>query len=313
MEAAKNLLSILRELDDSYREITEQALIDSEGSLIGWRSYVLDHNLDPIGGGTSPDRLKARRIAVAEFIERRTVAQLFGNSIQKKSFKLDVAPTTSGFAAGFDREATRFRSICEGIERWAWSCWIDQGFLMPEISLPELTPLGRFHTKPFLQLRAYQRQFKVQDKVKDASPFQFPPRNRDCVQHCVQHGIFVFSVLLGLTEQGVFAGSRVTSPEDDLWTHAAIEAWRNHNNFYLAHLSHPNPLGSDWLEKRVLYFGKNKREALRQIGQAKKSSWPPLQFDISKGIEPFPGIFLWRTLCLDCRPWHEGPDHRFVY
>lgn len=309
METAKNLLSIVRELDDSYREISEQALIDSEDSLVGWRSYVLDNNLEPIGGGTSPDRLKARRIAVAEFIERRTVAQLFRNSIQKKSFKLDIIPTTSGFAAGFDREATRFRSICEGIERWAWSCWIDKKFLMPEISLPELTPIGRFHTKPFLKLRAYQRQIEVQVKVRGASPFQFPPHDQDYAHH----GIFVFSVLLGFTEQGVFAGSRVTTPEDDLWTHAAVEAWRNHNNFHLAHLSHPNPVGSDWLEKRVLYFGKNKREALRQIGQAKKSSWPTLQFDISQGIEPFPGIYLWRTLCLDCWPWHEGPDHRFVY
>lgn len=49
METAKNLLSIVRQLDDSYREISEQTLADSDGSLIGWRSYVLDKNLEPIG------------------------------------------------------------------------------------------------------------------------------------------------------------------------------------------------------------------------------------------------------------------------
>lgn len=309
METSNNLLSILRNLDNSFGEISEQALFDSEGSLVGWRSYVLDINQEPIGGGTSIDRLKARRIAVAEFIERRTVARLFRNTEQRRNFKLDIIPTTSGFAAGFDRESTRFRSLCEGIERWAWSCWIDKKILMPEISLPELTPLGSFHTKPFFKLKAYQRQIEVQVKVHDAIPPQIPPHDREYAQL----GNFVFSVLLGLTEQGVFAGSRVTSSHDDPWTHAAIEAWRNHNNYQLAHKNNPNPIGSDWLEKRVLYFGRSKREALRQIEQAKKSIWPPVQFDISKGIEAFPGIYLWRTLCLDCQPWHEGPDHRFVY
>ena len=304
METAKNLLSIVRQLDESYREISEQALIDTDGSLIGWRSYVLDRNLEPIGGGTSKDRLTARRIAVAEFIERRSVAQLLKNSTQKKRFKLDVMPTTSGFAAGFDRESTRFRSICEGIERWAWSCWIDKTCLLPEVSLPEFTLLGRFHTKPFLEMKAYQRQIAVSSEL----PFQFP-----CPFPFQFPRIFVFSVLLGFTEQGVFAGSRVTTTHDDPWTHAAVEAWRNHNNYQLAHKSQTNPIGSDWLENRVLFFGKNRREAVKQIGQAKNSSWPLLQFDISKGIEAFPGIHLWRTLCLDFLPWHQGPDHRFVY
>lgn len=302
METARNLLSIARELDEFYREISEQALIDTDGSLVGWRSYVLDRNLEPIGGGTSADRLTARRIAIAEFIERSSVAQLLRNSTQRRNFKLDVIPTTSGFAAGFDRECTRFRSICEGIERWAWSCWIDKKCLLPEISLPDFTLLGAFHTKPFLELKAYQREIAFSSDLQFQLQFPFPfPR------------IFVFSVLLGFTERGVFAGSRVTTTHDDPWTHATIEAWRNHNNFQLAHVNETNPIGSDWLEKRVLFFGKNRREAMDQIGQAKNSSWPPLQLDISTGIEAFPGIHLWRTLCLDFLPWHKGPDHRFVY
>ncbi len=296
METARNFLSIARQLDEFYREISEQALIDPDGSLVGWRSYVLNRNLEPIGGGTSADRPTARRIAIAELIERSSVAQLLKNSSQRRNFKLDVIPTTSGFAAGFDRECTRFRSICEGIERWAWSCWIDKKCLLPEISLPEFTLLGRFHTKPFLELKAYQREIVVSSEL----PFPFPR-------------IFIFSVLLGFTEEGVFAGSRVTSSQDDPWTHAAIEAWRNHNNFHLAHVNETNPIGSDWLEKRVLYFGKNKREALGQIGKAKYLSWPPLRFDVSTGIEVFPGIHLWRTLCREFLPWHKGPDHRFVY
>jgi hypothetical protein len=304
METARNLLSIARQLDEFYREISEQALIDPEGSLVGWRSYVLDKNLEPIGGGTSADRLTARRIAIAELIERSSVAQLLKNSAQRRNFKLDVIPTTSGFAAGFDRESTRFRSVCEGIERWAWSCWIDKNCLLPEISLPEFTLLGRFHTKPFLELKAYQREIAIPIQLPNQVPFQIPsqiPR------------VFVFSVLLGFTEQGVFAGSRVTTSQDDPWTHASIEAWRNHNNFHLTHLNQTNPIGSDWLEKRVLYFGKNKREAMEQIAKAKYASWPPLNFDISKGIEVFPGIHLWRTLCRDFLAWHKGPDHRFVY
>lgn len=288
-----NIRNFVQQIGLDYAGIEEQKILNKSKHVVGWHSHVMNKAGQPLGGGTSQDILTARRVAIAEFIERGLVKKLKENRSDVDRFKLDSIPTTSGFAAGFELAGVRFRSICEGLERWAWSQWIDHGYLLPEIRLPLLTPLAKQLVKPFELLKAYQTGF-----------------------NCELTGInfqLVFSVLLGVTEKGVFAGSRVTSAYDEPWTHSATEVWRNYRNFLWLQKSEYLPETEDWFLKRIQYFGQNKAVAFDLIGAAKNESWPQPQIDLFLGFEPLPGVYLWRTLFQDFVPWHLGPESRFVY
>jgi hypothetical protein len=289
----QDLLSLIKTLNPEFAGINEQPIIDISQVTLGWHSTVLTKSKVAVGGGTHKDRPTARRIAIAEFIERSLFLKLLTDQTEVKRFGLNLIPTTSGFAAGFDANSTRFRSLCEGLERWAWSMWIDKHFKFDSVQPVFENPLVVKLLEPFISYKAYRKVLMVRGPG-------FEQR-------------LVIGILLGFTEQGVFAGSRVTSEIDDLWTHAAIEVWRNHNNFEVSYSQNKAVENLGWLERRVTYFGKNRDEAMRQINLATKGDLPVAEIHLNLGIEPYKGIHLWRTLCKDFVPWHMGSDSRFVY
>jgi len=199
--------------------------------------------------------------------------------------------STCGFAAGFDQESTKFRSLCEGVERWAWSKWIDDKYIISSCPAPRLHGLGEYFHGFFESTLFFQKKISMKN-----SPLQ-----QD----------LIFNVVLGFTKDGVFPGSRVTTVSDDLWTHALLEAWRNYNNFQF--LQNQTSDNLNWLDKRVLYFGKNKNEAMSQIESAYRYDWQNPEIKFFNGVEFFKKNFLWRTVIQNYIPWPEGPKSRFVY
>lgn len=65
------------------------------------------------GGSVQLDLKLAHRIAFSEAFERKCFLGL--NEGQKIFFEADLYPTTCGFAAGFDSEKTKLRSLAESV------------------------------------------------------------------------------------------------------------------------------------------------------------------------------------------------------
>jgi hypothetical protein len=119
-------------------------------------------------------------------------------------------------------------------------------------------------------------------------------------------------IFLGLTNNGIFPGSRVSTDSDDLYEHPVIEAHRNLINFKLNNES-ANSSG-DIIEQRSMYFGQNKKLALEQIEAASEKIWPEPHLSLLKKFETnIPELFLYRCLFKDFIGWHEGTKERFVY
>ena len=123
-----------------------------------------------------------------------------------------------------------------------------------------------------------------------------------------------FVVFLGCKDDGIFAGSRVSSAGDELWEHAAVEASRNYKNsgFYA---KYPEKIDyKSTFVTRLLYFSKNKNEALKQIAATVNNNWPKPELLVLKQLDTgFNSIFVWRCLFKDYIGWHVGDEKKFVY
>ncbi len=265
---------------------------------VGWNAIAYFKSNFAISGGTHKTKEVAIRIAIAELLERAYFKKIINDKDLASEFMFDRFPTTCGMACGFENDKTKLRAVAEGLERWVWSKWIDEGYLMDSMPFNELnlTPLSKELLARFEEGgQFYQKKFMFLNQE------------------------FYFSVFLGVTENGIFAGSRVALKEDELWEHALIEAYRNYSNYLISANEQPNVSLSSEIQKsivaqRVFYFGSNKNEAIKQIKNATKKDWPIPQLDFIKEFNTGQeGVFIWRCILQDWMGWHLGDEKRFVY
>lgn len=288
-----DLLKELRKIHPQFKEIIVQN-IDSDNRIIGYKAISRCQNSLTISGGTSKDHYQAIRIAISEAFERIIVKKIFQDHVLKNEFLLNEYPSTSGFAAGFNKKNTQFRAICEGLERWSWSKWIDQSFKIDQIDEPSLlSELSMHFRKYFKQAYWFEKKFNL---YADSLGF--------LNLHLV--------IFLGFTDEGVFPGSRVSTIDDNLYEHPVIEASRNYENYLLNKKT--NIDSDNIIKERVIFFGENKQIALKQVNQATKTDWPQPKIRLLKDYDTgHPEIFLTRCLMQDFIGWHEGDVTRFVY
>lgn len=268
----------------------ESPIRDSNQAMLGWSVNAISNN-KAVGGGFSSSRETARRVAVAEVIERLSFRNI-AISQYADNFLTGDFPTTCGFAAGFESEKTRLRSISEGVERWAWSKWIDERYLINSFSgASEISALGQFLIGQF-------------DKVN----FFFLEIDTSFIPN------YFNKVYLGITvsikDNGVFPGSRVSPNRDDIWEHSLVESWRHLVIFRNLQKKEESVRPFD----RINFFGKNGDVALKQIQNANRAVWPKPRLLISKEYElAVPGASVWRSLAKEYIGWHLGGESRFVY
>ncbi len=276
-----------------FERIKEQPIL-KEGRVLGWHSYCFSDSNYPISGGTHPRREIARRIAIAEALERVVVEKLSRDQSLKDRFLLDEFPSSSGFAAGFDDVTTKNRAICEGVERWAWSQWVDyeKGLIEENPLSVSMDPLSQYFMSQFDDTKFFSKDLTVSVSGR---PFRFK-----------------FYVVIGLKGDGVFPGSRVTSGKLMGWDHGILEAWRNLNNFEVSQ-KNSNEEAKNWLSERVKYYGRNGKKALERISQIQNQSWPEGQIRLLSAVPlELQNVHVWRCLLRDFLPWQTGDETRFV-
>lgn len=279
-----------------FDRIEENPIFNSAKNLVGWNSIVYLKSGFPIAGGTHVDKETAFRIAIAETLERLEVLRLAKEA--PESVALDELPDSTGFAAGFDEKKTRFRSVCEAVERWTWSKWIDQKYNISKVLIKSdaLSAMGRHFINEFDSVEFFESSVNVELLTGEIWPL-------------------VFAAVVGYRENGAFPGSRVTGGDDDLWTHAIVEAKRNYRNFRALRTGDFILRSPDkWLADRCRYFGENAAAAREQVWQASTSMLPVCKVKLHKKAPvKTDRFYLYRTLCADFLPWHLGPVTRFVY
>src|SRR5690606_24110979 len=255
--------------------------------------FAQDKTSFTFSGGTSSNLEAAKRIAVAEAFERSLLSEIAKDSNSRKDFLIEENPSSSGFAAGFKQENTEFRALCEGLECWAWSKWIDDGYKVLRVNKPEkLTKLTKYLLSPFKENLWFSKSFQIMFKNNILN--------------------LNFVVFLGCSENGIFSGSRVSTSMDELWEHPVIEAYRNYKNFLL-YSQAKFPL-TDIIQKRVIYFAKNKQCAIDQINRASREDWPQPEILLLKDYRTnHPEVFLTRCLMKNFLSWNLGDVSRFVY
>jgi len=279
-------------IEPTFRTI-EEAQIHNGREFIGWHSTCFDGNQKPLGSGCGTTRIAARRIGVAETLERAVFKKTL-NSTRKHQLLLDSYPSTCGFAAGFDSSSVRFRSLCEAVERWALEKWIDEDcpFKKMERSSLKLSPLAQFFSDLFSEVTYFSERFAI-------------PYGGQLLE-------LTGAVVVATTEQGAFLGSRVTTRADDLWTHPLTEAWR-HKLIFEKVRGTPFSELSD-VRQKIKFFGLNKEAVLLQVMNSKTSVWSMPRLRLAEEIETdLPGVYVWRHMFDGFRGWDKGPIERFLY
>jgi hypothetical protein len=285
----------LFELIKSEGATLEEAQVFGDAGIEYWHSSVLNSNRSPISGGFSEDRMQARKIAVAEFLERKAFRNLSESDVATQAaWGLNLIPTACGFAAGFDRENTVLRSIKEATERWVMSKWIDEQCQIEEIPFSdlktELDSISLFFVSQFEKVLFFKKTVVV-------------PVNNQFLQITVAQ-------TMGLTELGIFPGSSAQyTTSGNVWQHALLESFRH----LLAVRNNPDR-GPRFPDEKVKYFANNKTLALNQIYSAKNIDWPSPQICIHKEESQMNGFyFIARTIMSGWDSWHLGPLDRFLY
>lgn len=274
----------------------EESPIGDQNDIFGWHAVLLDKNNNPLGGGFNADKNTARKIAVAEFAERKLFRLLYNaqlSSHDPEDFYLLSHPSSCGFAAGFERDKVRLRAISEAVERWAWSQWIDRGHFIPELGEEKvsLTDASQFIKKSFDYIKFYSINLNT-SLIED-----YPDE-------------VALNIVLAFKGDGVFPGSRVCAKGEEKWGHSIVEAYRHLliTSTYHGDITSPFPYG------RIFYFAHHGQHAIDQVQAATKVNWPVPQLLMLKekttGVED---LYLWRALVKDYISWNEGSEKRFVY
>ena len=271
----------------------EEALVLKDESTEFWHSTLVDKERNPISAGFAQNRMYARKIATAEFLERSSFREIARLSEEiRKSWGLDLIPTACGFAAGFDLHTTIKRSVAEATERWVMSKWIDEGFYIEELNSSvveaNLDVVSKLLVTKFDRILYYRKEILV-------------PLGTDFIK--VQVG-----QTMAILGNGIYPGSSAQTTGGNLWQHALIESYRH------LLLVKNNPVQTKFTENKIRFFSKNVSVALLQIENASSTSWPIPQIAIHKSILVHrTNHFLARTIFAGWTSWHLGPIERFLY
>lgn len=272
----------------------EEANLFPEIGLDYWHSTVVSSHNIPISGGFGFDRHYARKIALAEYLERMSVVEITNTISEHAKWGADLIPTACGFAAGFDKNNTILRALGEACERWVLSNWIDNQLFIEELSANEinLDPAAIFFSNQFSQVRYFKKKLKIffQGMLVDVTVAQ----------------------TTAFTEDGAFPGSSVQVINNDdkfLWQHSLLESYR-----HLLAIKN-NPAGHDkFPANKVMFFSKNKEIAIEQIKSAKNKNWPLPETILERVESRFDNeAFIARIILRGWKSWHEGPIERFLY
>jgi hypothetical protein len=279
-------------VEPNFSGIQEAEIKAPDGATTsGWHASAISKFGTALGSGCHSNRDVARRIALAEMLERAVFKKL-RHSPQRHRLLFDEFPSTSGFAAGFDSQSTMLRAVFEAHERWAWSKWVDDGFALRERKFdPSLPAFASELIRIFDQVRFFEARF-----LGEIRPSQEPETLH-------------FGVLLGFKGNGVFPGSRVAFDERDIWSHAAVEAWRH---YHLTQVKKQEV--EDIIQARAHYFAGRADEVFPMINRCTRFDWPDSKLrilsEVDVGSDQF---YMWRALAMEFLPWHLGDIKRFVY
>lgn len=270
----------------------EEACLLPEVGLDYWHSTILDRNVFPISGGFASNKIQSRKIAIAEYLERKAFREIAAQTEDdRKKWGLNVIPTACGFAAGFDKTNTVMRALSEACERWVMSKWIDDEYYIEEIPANQiqLDSISQFFSKQFKEVKYYKKNITIffQGKFVEIEVAQ----------------------TMGLTENGIFPGSSAQLNDGTIWQHSLLESYRH----LLAVRN--NSVGNDKFPgNKVVFFASNKHLALTKISQANKKEWP-LPEIIFERVESMHHheCFIARIIFKNWKSWHLGPIERFLY
>lgn len=272
-------------------EAVELAPLLWEKEIVGWEAILIDRDKNVLGGAISDSKEKCIQIAYAETLERYFVKNL--NIRDQQRFLTDLYPTSCGFAFGFEEKGTYNRAFNEALERWVWSKWIDEHFLLAKRDGATIkhTSLASYFVDAFDEVLFFSREFDLDH---------------------LGGGRRQIGITIGLFENGAFAGSKVSMIGEDVWTHALSESFR-HKNLYLKIRDH-HKSDEGVVKNRLIYFGAHQKEAIDQIDKMALEEWPRPEILLQKRVElPFESLFLYRILFENFMSWHLGEEKRFVY
>lgn len=284
MNSLENFKHLIQKIE--YSEIKSELDV-----TLGWNAYIYDHRGVVEAGGTGKTKEIAIRIAYAELIERTTFLKIFKDQSLRDDFLIDRVPTTCGFAAGFSKSETKARSICEAIERWCWSQWIDKSKKIEKYNPLALDPLTDFFVKQFSSHDFYIKKIKT-DGIPDLAVDDL-----------------YFCAFLGFKNDGVFLGSRVSNSFSDLFLHASIEAFRAEIIFNNLDYTKRK---SDFYIDRIKYWGTHKRN-IPNFDKFNDVDFDTPALSLSCEAVSSDEYFVYRALCENYIPWHIGDEKRFIY
>lgn len=285
---------LLKFFSDGNYSIEEANLV-IEPKADYWHSTVLDKNGNAVSGGFACDKMQARKIAVAEFLERKSYQSF---SKQKHysindEWGLNIIPTACGFAAGFDFDNTIRRSIYESVERWVMSKWIDNNLSVEEVKLTsienELDPISLYFISLFEEVLFFKKEILLMVNDKPIS--------------------ITVAKTMGLTKNGIFPGSSAQYTAGNIWHHALLESFR-----HLLFVKNNPARNNIFPDNKIRFFANNKNIGLNQIFAEKSSKWP-IPSIIFHNCKPFfdNKYFIARTILSGWESWDKGPLDRFLY
>jgi len=286
------MLEVMQRLT-SKKISAQEALVPIHPGVEFWHCSILDDQSFPISGGFAATRDYARKIAIAEFLERMNYHKIYRNPDQHKVWGLDSVSTACGFAVGFHRENTILRSIAEAHERWVMSKWIDEDYLIEEIPAEvvekDLDPVSKFFASHFDKVLYFKKDLAV------------PIEDKWVTLEIAQ--------TMGLKDNGIYPGSSAQKTGGNLWQHSLLESFRH----YLAVKNNPDR-GDVFPDNKVHFFSKNSQVALDQIYRPKKEQWPVSQIKFHRCEQIDDGnYFLARTIVDGWNTWNQGLLERFLY
>lgn len=283
------MISSLNKNFPNFSHIEESTLL-ANSSPIGWQVSAIDNEGIPLGTGFSPDLNYARKVAIAEFVERS-----FFHSIKftdaATDWKIDSRPTVCGFAAGYEPRNTALRSLYEATERWALAQWIDNGKSLNRFQLP-----AQMHSDKKKTVLALLEPFGETVFLKKTLVVAFQTE-------LVEVNVIV---CVAFTEKGVFLGSAASNSFEDGIVHAAVESNRH---FIIS--NQDRNFGIFPLNK-IRFFGTNRIIADTILARPLDFQWQSPCIDFSRQIQ-IGDFYICRTILREWTPWEQGPIERFLY
>lgn len=279
------MIELVRRYFPKFGSLQESPLLGDFGGIHGWQVTVLDTENNPVGSGFSKDSNSARKIAIAEFIERQFVSIHKGSDLAE-DWRLTTHPTSCGFAVGFDEFNTLIRSTAEAIERWALSQWVDSSCFLDEVETFNLPVEYCALAKDFELFRVFRREF--------------------IYEVCESLVLFNLSVVVAFKADGAYMGSAVRTSFEESLGHAVLEAHRH------LIISTQERSFQKFPFNRILYFSKNRDSANAFLESSKQKNWPNPKVEFQK-IDRNEFFVVCRTILKDWTPWELGQVSRMLY